>query len=79
MRNAARLAALGLAVLLVANQGAASPGGGPRVQWVYGYGGAETEEHPHAAIQARDGGYVIVGETAGRKPGGSTPWSLSAG
>ena len=63
MRNAARLAALGLAVLLGANQGAASPGGGPQVQWVYGYGGAETEEHPHAAIQTSDGGYVIVGET----------------
>ena len=65
MRNAARLAALGLAVLLGATQAAASPRGGPPVQWVYGYGGAESEEHPHAAIQARDGGYVIVGETTG--------------
>ena len=66
MRNASRLAAaLGLAVLLGATPGAASPNGGPRVQWVRGYGGAETAEHPHAAIQASDGGYVIVGETAG--------------
>ena len=32
---------------------------------MYGYGGPETEERPHAAIQASDGGYVIVGETAG--------------
>ena len=60
MRNAARLAALGLAVLLAANQGAASPGGGPQVQWVYGYGGAETEEHPHAAIQVSAGGYEPI-------------------
>ena len=65
MRNAAPLAALGLAMLLGANPGAASPGGGPQVQWVHGYGGAETEEHPHAAIQVSDGGYVIVGETVG--------------
>ena len=43
----------------------AAPGGGPAVQWVYGYGGAETEEHPHAAVQTADGGYVIVGESSG--------------
>ena len=42
-----------------------APGGGPPVQWVYGYGGAETEEHPHAAVQTADGGYVIVGESGG--------------
>jgi hypothetical protein len=65
MRNAAHLAVLALAALLAAYQSAASPGGGPQVQWVYGYGGAETEEHPHAALQTGDGGYVIVGESAG--------------
>jgi hypothetical protein len=42
-----------------------APGNGPEVEWVYGYGGWETEEHPHAAIQARDGGFVIVGEATG--------------
>ena len=41
------------------------PGDGPEVEWVYGYGGWETEEHPHAAIQASDGGFVIVGEATG--------------
>ena len=65
MGNGARLAALALAALLTAGQSAASPGGGPQVQWVYGYGGAETEEHPHAAVQTGDGGYVIVGESTG--------------
>ena len=65
MGNAARRAALVLAALLTAGQGAASPGGGPQVEWVRGYGGAETEEHPHAAAQTADGGYVIVGESSG--------------
>ena len=41
------------------------PGSGPRVEWVRGYGGWYTEEHPHAAIQAGDGGFVIVGESTG--------------
>ena len=45
-----------------AGETAARPG--PAVQWVYGYGGAETEEHPHAALQTGDGGYLIVGESA---------------
>ena len=63
-RSAPRRAALLLAALLVACQGAASPGGGPPVQWVFGYGGAETEEHPHVAVQTGDGGYLIVGESS---------------
>ena len=65
MGNAALRAALALAALLTAGPGAASPGDGPQVEWVRGYGGAETEEHPHAAAQTADGGYVIVGESAG--------------
>ena len=65
MGNAARRAALALAALLTAGQGAGSPGGGPQVEWVRGYGEAETEEHPHAAAQTADGGYVIVGESSG--------------
>ena len=64
MGNAARVAALALALLLAAGRGAAAPGGGPQVLWVHGYGGAESEEHPHAAVQTADGGYVIVGESA---------------
>ena len=55
------LAAFGIA----AADGAAAPGDGPEVEWVRGYGGWETEEHPHAALQARDGGFVIVGEATG--------------
>ena len=68
--NRARPAALGLALLVAAGgitggDGAGVPGDGPEVEWVYGYGGWETEEHPHAAIQASDGGFVIVGEATG--------------
>ena len=65
MRNAARLAAFALTVLLPAGSSAAPPAGGPPVQWVYGYGGTETEEHPHAAVRTADGGYVMVGESTG--------------
>lgn len=39
--------------------------GAPAVEWVRGYGGWYTEEHPHAAVQAGDGGFVIVGESTG--------------
>ena len=35
------------------------------MEWVYGYGGRETEKHPHAAIRASDGGFRIVGESSG--------------
>ena len=63
-RSGARLAALAAAALVAAGHGAAAPGGGPPVEWVYGYGGAETEEHPHAAVQTADGGYVIVGDSS---------------
>ncbi len=62
------VAALGM--LLVAGATALAddtrmPGDGPRVEWVYGYGGWYTEEHPHAAIEAADGGFVVVGESTG--------------
>ena len=40
-------------------------GPGPRVEWVRGYGGWHTEEHPHAAVEAGDGGFVVVGEATG--------------
>ena len=43
----------------------ACQGDGPGAEWVYGYGGWETKEHPRAAIQASDGGFVIVGESTG--------------
>ena len=55
------LAAGGIAV--GDDEGATEPG--PRVEWVRGYGGWQPEEHPHAAIQANDGGFVIVGESTG--------------
>ena len=42
-----------------------APGPGPRVEWVRGYGGWHTEEHPHAAVEAGDGGFVVVGEATG--------------
>ena len=69
MRESARLVGLGLVLLLaaggIATGDARAPGGGPEVEWVYGYGGWQTEEHPHAAVQVRDGGFVIVGEATG--------------
>jgi len=40
-------------------------GGAPEVEWVYGYGGLDTEEHPHAGAQLADGGFVMVGESSG--------------
>ena len=55
------LAAGGIAVA----DGAGAPTAGPEVEWVAGYGGRETEEHPHAAVRASDGGFVIVGESTG--------------
>lgn len=70
MRGHAPVAMFGLCLLAAsagtaAAQPAAAPGPGPRVEWVRGYGGWLTEEHPHAAVQAGDGGFVIVGETTG--------------
>ena len=57
--------ALLVAGVLAFGDGGGAPGDGPLVQWVRGYGGWYTEEHPHAAVQAGDGGFVIVGETTG--------------
>ncbi len=70
MRGHALVTMFGLCLLAAsagtaAAQPAAAPGPGPRVEWVRGYGGWLTEEHPHAAVQAGDGGFVIVGETTG--------------
>ena len=67
-RGGAGVTVFVLAALLTAGAAAgqsAAAGEGPAVQWVYGYGGAESEEHPHAAVQTADGGYVIVGESGG--------------
>ena len=69
-RGCARPFVFGLGLLLAAGgvavgDGAGAPAGGPEVEWVRGYGGWDTEEHPHAAVQARDGGFVIVGEATG--------------
>ena len=64
MGSAARRAAFAVTALLTAGLSAASPADGPPVQWVRGYGGTETEEHPHAAIRTADG-YVMVGESTG--------------
>ena len=64
LRLGLSLAAVGMAVAEVGG----APGAGPEVEWVAGYagyGGLETEEHPHAAVQASDGGFVIVGESTG--------------
>ena len=63
MGNAARRAAFAVTALLAAGVSAASPAGGPPVQWVRAYGGPETEEHPHAAARTADGGYVMVGSS----------------
>ena len=70
IRGHARVAVFGLGLLMAsaataAAQDAGAPGPGPRVEWVRGYGGWYTEEHPHAAIESGDGGFVIVGESTG--------------
>ena len=65
MGNAARRTVFAVTALLAAGVSAASPSGGPPVQWVRAYGGPETEEHPHAAAGTANGGYVMVGESTG--------------
>ena len=69
-RGHARLAVLGLGLLLAsavtaAADDAGAPGDGPAVEWVRGYGGWHTEEHPHMAIEAAGGGFAVVGEATG--------------
>ena len=34
----------------------------PTLEWRYGYGEDETEEHPHHGIQTQNGGFAVVGE-----------------
>ena len=66
MQSELRHGLLCLGLLLAAGGTAAGHDeGAPAVEWVRGYGGWYTEEHPHTAVQAGDDGYVIAGETTG--------------
>lgn len=43
-----------------------APGGGPAppaVAWAKGYGNGGCEAHPHAGVQTRDGGFLMVGDS----------------